>query len=549
MGQFGKLAHSRLFSLERRLKQNPSLRVAYNSFMKEYYDLGHMTCAPQSGSFLIPHHCVYKNPQSLSKLRVVFDASARPFPLSDEIVSLNETLLTGPKLQRDVGDIILNFRCHQFFFTTDICKMYRQILIAPDDRRFQHILWRDDTNKPIREYELSTVTYGLSCAPFLALRVLQQLASDEHLRFPRASKVLTSDVYVDDVVTGADTLQDALDLKNELMQLLNCAGFTLKKWTSNSEIFLESISEEDREPSLCIASTDSQSVKILGIQFEASLDSFTYRVLPTSQSPTKRSVLAIIARIFDPLGWISPVVFFAKHMMQKIWKANVDWDDPLPDSLLTLWLSFQADMSALSHIKIPRLVIPSTPSRMTVVAFCDASEAGYAAVVYLRAESAQHNVLISLLKGKTRVAPVNSISIPRLELCATVLLSKLINALIPLTRKLSISEFVLCSDSTVALSWLKTPPYQLKTFVANRVVQVTTDTRVADWYHVDSRFNPADCASRGTLPKDILSHPLWWQGPSWLRHPRSLWPIVPFSPDSASDLPDLKPVVSCAAAQ
>ena len=457
-GQFGKLAHTRLFSLESRLRKNPSLQAAYSAFMQEYIALGHMTSTSKTGSYLIPHHCVYKNLQSLDKIRVVFDASARPFPPSPDIVSLNDALLVGPKLQKDVGDIVLNFRCHQIVFTADICKMYRQILVTPEDRKYQHILWRTDPGKPVEEYELSTVTYGLSCAPFLALRVLQQLASDERALYPRASQILLDDVYVDDIVTGADTLEDALELRAELIKLLSCAGFVLKKWTSNSVAFLEHVPEEDREVTLNIVATDSQSVKILGIQFEAASDAFTYRVIPNSQPATKRSVLSNIARIFDPLGWISPVVFFAKRLMQGIWRANLDWDDSLPASLIESWSLFQKELVNLSQIKIPRLILPLSPSRLTLVGFCDASECGYAAVVYLRTEDSTDRFSVSLLKSKTKVAPVNPLSIPRLELCAVTLLAKLVKSLLPFTTKLSISEFIFFTDSTIALAWLRTPP-------------------------------------------------------------------------------------------
>ena len=548
-GQFGKLALSRLRSLESRLDKNPSLRLAYNSFMQDYVDLGHMIRAPQRGSYLIPHHCVYKNLQSLSKIRVVFDASARPFPFSDEVVSLNDVLHTGPKLQHDVSDVILNFRRHQIVFTTDICKMYRQILIAPEDRKFQHILWRDEPTQPVREYELCTVTYGLACAPYLALRVLKQLAVDEQQSFPRASRVLMNDIYVDDVVTGADNLADALSLKKELIQLLGCAGFALKKWTSNSSTFLDTVPIEDRELALSIDSLDSQNVKILGIQFDASSDSFTYHVTPSSQFPTKRSILSTVARIFDPLGWIAPVVFFAKHFMQRIWKADIGWDESLPELLIDAWSSFQTQLPGLSRVRIPRLVVPLNTSSLTIVGFCDASEAGYAAVVYLRAETSPYNVVVSLLKSKTRVAPVRSLSVPRLELCAAVLLARLIKSLLPFVNKLSIKEFVLCSDSTITLSWLKTPPYRLKTFVANRVVEITNNTRASDWYHVDTCANAADCASRGLLPTALLSHHLWWRGPPWLTQHRKLWPLVSMSPDPIPDLPELKPAVSFVATQ
>ena len=549
-GNFGKLAHSRLFSLESRFRKKPQIRLAYNSFMKDYLDLGHMVPATQCGAYLIPHHCVFKDLQSLSKIRVVFDASAKPYPPSPGVMSLNEALLPGPKLQRDISEIILHFRCHQVVFTTDICKMYRQILVAPDDRRYQHILWRNDSREPVKEYELVTVTYGLSCAPFLALRVLQQLAHDERRRFPEAARVLSDDVYVDDIVTGAESVEAALRLKDDLIQLLGVAGFSLKKWSSNSPSFLEHIPPEDCEPLLSIDSVDSPCVKILGLQFESESDAFTYALSYPSHSSSKRSILSDISRIFDPLGWISPVVFFAKRLMQDVWKTGLGWDDPLPQSLLNSWFAFREQLPVLSRVKIPRPILPLSCSRLTIVGFCDASQDGYAAVIYLRTESLPANVKVSLLKSKTRVSPLKSLSIPRLELCAAVLLSHLLKSLRPLIEKLSISQFILCSDSTIVLNWLSTPPHRLKTFVANRVVEVTSHTQPDDWRHVESESNPADCASRGLLPEQIVSHTLWWHGPPWLIQQPSQWPIHQQFSRSLSDLPDVKPsTVNCLVAR
>ncbi len=194
--------------------------------MKEYETLNHMTQAEPDvvPGYYIPHHGIWKagnTPNSTPKLRVVFNASA---PTSSGR-SLNDELLTGPKLQTDICKILFQFRLYPYVFTTDIEKMYRQILINPEQRKYQTILWRNSPDQPISTYLLNTVTYGMSCSPFLALRTLQQLASEHSGEFPRASEVILNSMFVDDVLTGGFSFEETQQIKTESIDLMNLGGF------------------------------------------------------------------------------------------------------------------------------------------------------------------------------------------------------------------------------------------------------------------------------------------------------------------------------------
>ncbi|XP_073979066.1 uncharacterized protein [Rhodnius prolixus] len=194
----------RLRNVEFKLACDSALSHQYHSFLQEYLDLGHMVTTNRPAKCVIPHHGVSKIVNGESKLRVVFDGSCRT-----TFGSLNDYLGAGPKLRTDISDIILNFRKHRFVITADIVKMYRQILISVDDRVYQHILWRFSSDHPIEEFVLTTVTYGLKSSPFLALRVIQQLVTDEGTPFPLATKALTHATYVDDIVTGAVSIMNS----------------------------------------------------------------------------------------------------------------------------------------------------------------------------------------------------------------------------------------------------------------------------------------------------------------------------------------------------
>lgn len=182
--------------------------------MSEYYVLGHMEkCSDlhlDNPHYFLPHHGVLKTQSSSTKLRDVFDASSK----TSSGISLNDVLLTGPKLQNNICDIILHFRLQNVVFSCDVRQMYRQIKIHPDDQRFQLILWRESPTVPLSTYQLTTVTYGMNCSPYLAIKTLRQLADDEGARFPLAAEILKHHSYVDDLIAGAPTEEDAVELRH-----------------------------------------------------------------------------------------------------------------------------------------------------------------------------------------------------------------------------------------------------------------------------------------------------------------------------------------------
>lgn len=147
--------------------------------------------------------------------------------------------MNGPKTQDDLFDILLRFRTHRIALVGDIKQMYRNISINPLDKEYQRILWRRQPNESLQEYRLTTVTFGLKPAPFLATRVLKQLATDEAEKYPKASEAARNDFYVDDLMTGTETIEEAVILKKELEEMFTKAGFTLTKWQSNTSAVLQ----------------------------------------------------------------------------------------------------------------------------------------------------------------------------------------------------------------------------------------------------------------------------------------------------------------------
>lgn len=537
LGTSRQSALSRFHKLEFRLENKPALREQYHNFISDYESLNHMSKAQAGSSYVIPHHCVTNSNSLSTKLRVVFDGSAK----GSSGVSLNDTLLKGPKLQKDISDIILNFRLKPVALCADLKMMYRQILVSKDQRKYQHIFWRYNLSEPVQEYEMNTVTYGLSSSPFLAQRVLKQLAIDEGSKFPVASEVILNDTYIDDVVTSVDDELSALDLHSQLVNLLQAGGFSLHKWASNSSRVLQNMPFEHLEHPLLLDSDTNHVTKVLGLQWDSQSDTFQYQVSSPTSKYTKRSVLSHLARIFDPVGWLSPTIFLAKHLLQLIWQGQVGWDDELPSSLHSMWHDFTTELPQLKNIRIPRFVFRPNPSSTILVGFCDASEKGYGAVTYLVHSPTHTQPDVMLLRAKSKVAPLKTLSIPRLELCAAVLLARLVGSLENFIAKTQISSVYLFTDSTIVLAWLKTPPHLLKIFVANRVVETLDHTDISFWRHISSHNNPADMVSRGVYPTTLVNASLWWTGPDFLQLPVEKWPTCN-QPSllQEDDLPDLK---------
>ena len=220
---------------------------------------------------------------------------------------LNDILQVEPAVQQDLYYIVLWFRTHQVCFTADIAKLYHQIFIHPQDRDLQRILWGYSSEEPIQEYRLTTVTYGTSSAPFLATRCLKKLADDTKCQYPRDAQVLSNDFYVDDLLSGTSTTEEAIKVQQEI-SLVETAGFTLRKWASNHSTFLDTIPKELQETQKTLSLDNEDGITTLGLQWNLKNDQLQVKNSITQAQPSdstesaKCKVLATTASILHPLG-------------------------------------------------------------------------------------------------------------------------------------------------------------------------------------------------------------------------------------------------------
>ncbi|XP_058840343.1 uncharacterized protein LOC131695821 [Topomyia yanbarensis] len=544
LGQSKTNALRRFEFLERRLERDSSLKQEYHQFMQEYLQLGHMQLVkPEDTScgieYYLPHHPVVKESSTTTKVRVVFDGSAK----TSTGFSLNDALCVGPVVQDDLLAIILRFRTYPIALVGDVAKMYRQVLVHPDDTPLQRILWRFSPESPIQTYELRTVTYGLAPSSFLATRTLQQLANDEGGSYRFGSKALRKNFYVDDFIGGAKSVDEAIHLRTELSELLEKGGFELRKWTSNRLDVLQGLNDDQIGTQSTLQFTPHETIKALGINWEPEGDflRFDSHVQHRDEAPTKRSILSDIAKLFDPLGLIAPVIVRAKILMQEMWLLSTGWDEPVPENVCHKWNKYHQELPKISAYRVTRYVfLPQ--STIQLHTFADASESAYGACTYARCKDEMGNVRIQLLAAKSRVAPLKRLTLARLELCAAVLASHLHDR-IKQAIDVEVSASYFWSDSAVTLQWIRSPPNTWQTFVGNRVSEVQHYTHGCQWMHISGCENPADLVSRGMSVEDFLKSTLWDQGPRWLSLTEGEWktrtpPIV------ADDVLEVRHVVA-----
>ncbi|XP_065094787.1 uncharacterized protein LOC135715438 [Ochlerotatus camptorhynchus] len=380
LGESRATALDRYKKLENRLERHPDMKEPYHAFMKEYVDMRHMrrltttelqaeaNGVGQRKVFYLPHHAVIKESSTTTKVRVVFDASAR----TDSGYSLNDVLLKGPAIQDDLLNLLIRFRKHEVALVGDVEKCIGRCLRVTD------------------------LTYGLTLSSFLATRALQQLPEDEGVEGTKARLALQKDFYVDDYIGGSANVVATIELRKNLTSLMAKGGFPIRKWCSNQPEVLSGIPEDQLGTVLTITFklNPDEKVKTLGITWEPKADQlrFLYNVGEEEGEWTRRRILSAIAKLFDPLGLISPLVVTAKIIMQELALLQTGWDSPVPPQLQQKWTDFHRRLFKLAEFSIPRFSFILDYVDVQLHCFADASDLAYGACLYVRSMDQQGNI-------------------------------------------------------------------------------------------------------------------------------------------------------------
>ncbi len=311
------------------------------------------------------------------------------------------------------------------------------------------------------------------------------------------------------MLTGADSTSEAAEFVKQLQALLLRGQFRLSKWAASIVALSGVIEVSDSSGPIALC----EDTTALGILWEPRGDVLSIRIppAPSCDSPTKSSVLSYIASIFDPLGLLAPTTVRGKLLMQDLWRTTSTWQTPLSPAAAARFQGYCLDLQALSGFSVPWWTGQDSKSDVQYVGFADASERACAACVFVRVRRGA-DIKLRLLCAKTQVAPIKTVSLPRLELMACLLLAKLMRMVLQAHHQDS-QRALLFSDFEIVLSWLAKPAATWRCFVANRMAKIQGLFPESQWHHIPGNVNPADLATRGLSAGELLDADVWWGGP------------------------------------
>ena len=426
---------------------------------------------------------------------------------------MNDCLQKGPQLTPLIFDILLRFRSQIVALSADIEKAFHQISISKQDRDYLRFLWFDnifsDQPKIIRN-RFARVAFGVTSSPFCLNATIRKHA--ESFEFdPEFVNAVLASFFVDDFIGGETNEERAFDLFKKLQLRFADGHFWLRKWRTNNAELRKRLSAN---------TTSNANGKILGIIWDDIQDKFVFDLEEIYNAakdlpPTKRNVLKIIASFYDPLGLLQPIVSTMKTLLQDVHKDNVQWDQELSGSLRDAWFSALEQLRSIGKVEFDRCVEFSDGEVVLreLHGFSDASKQGYGACVYVRSVLKSGDVKVALLTSKSRVAPLKSETIPRLELLGNLLLARLV-ASVHKAYHLPFHNTFLWTDSKVTLAWIRSNK-EFKTFVQNRLNEIRRITDAKTWFYCSTKNNPADIITRSELSDPRTS--LWREGPMFLK--------------------------------
>ena len=530
-------AEHRLKLLRRRLQADSALHGKYTEFMNDLFENGYARKIPKEErdmgkpSFYLCHHSILPTPAK-PKVRVVYDCHAK-----FKGASLNDQLLQGPDLTNSLVGVLTRFRKEPIAFMSDIKTMFYQVRVRPSDCNYLRFLWWPDGNLEAdpEEYQMLVHLFGSVSSPSCANFALKKTAEYNKENYdPSVINAVHKSFYVDDCLHSVATETEAVKLAADLRKILAKGGFRLTKWLSNSKRLLSSLPESERAQSVKSLDFDKikSSERALGVRWNFSEDTFSFDIIPKDKPTNRRGLLSIISSVYDPLGFVSPCILPAKAILQELCRRGLGWDDEIPETERVKWTTWLNELPKLEQFFIPRsFKLPDEfgeIKRYELHHFSDASITGYGAVSYLRQIYATGKVHCSLVMAKSRLAPLKAMTIPRMELSAAVLATRL-DGMITQEIDLPLAKSTFWTDSTCVIRYIENQDKRFQVFVANRVSAILNQSDPSQWRYVDTAQNPADEASRGMTVKEFLSNERWSKGPAFLQQPQDTWPQRPAS--------------------
>ncbi|GFR30277.1 integrase catalytic domain-containing protein [Trichonephila clavata] len=271
-------------------------------------------------------------------------------------------------------------------------------------------------------------------------------------------------------------------------------------------------------------------IKVLGLAWDSEKDLIYFDPkdllnFMSRKTESKRFILSVVGRIFDPIGILGPFVIKLKCLLQDLWTLGVDWDSELPPKLRHKWQQWSSEAEGLTEIKIPRFYLGDVDQELSSVdihCFSDASKSAYGTILYLRFVTCNNKIKTSFICSKSRVAPLKSLTLPRLELTAALLSARLAKQ-VSSCLKFNANIYY-WTDSLISYYWIRGDSSAFKPYIKNRVQEIQLLSDPSQWGHCPGKDNPSDLISRGTSAVKLAQNELWWHGPPWLKLTPDHWP-------------------------
>lgn len=500
------------------LRKNDTKRQHFISFMEKIFSRGHAGPAQplkeNQECWYLPLFGVY-HPRKPDQIRGVFDSSA-----TYEGTSLNNVLLQGPDLTNSLLGVLLRFRKEMIAVVADIQHMFHCFKVVEEHRNYLRFFWHrdNDVNNELMEYCMFVHVFGNRPSPAVATYGLRKIADiSENTHGIEVAQFIRRNFYVDDGLTSCPTAEEAISLLQKTQDALKRNGnLRLHKFASNSSTVMKTLDPDDLADGVYYLDLEDDPAmqRSLGINWNLTSDSFIFSVSTEDKPLTRRGVLSTVNSLYDPLGFLAPVIIVGRLIMRQVVSETSDWDEPLTEPVKSQWATWKSSLQALERSHVPRAITQnlSKSTKRELLTFSDASEKAIAAVSYLRTTYEGGSQQVGFILGKTKVAPSSGHTIPRLELCAAVLAIEVAQT-VQDHIDIEFQDVKYFSDSRVVLGYIHNDTRRFHVYVSNRVEKIRNLSLPEQWSYVPTNMNPADEGSRGILAEN-LQRSVWLNGPS-----------------------------------
>ena len=580
-------AFATLRKTEQTLSKDEQWAETYRKQMQDMLDRGVARKLSQdelqqwNGPTFYISHLAVVNPRSNSTpVRIVFNSSQ-----VYQGRSLNSCLAKGPDCyMNNLLGILLRWREEKVALVGDIRKMFNSIHLRPLEQHCHRFLWRDlMTDRDPDVYVITRVNMGDTPAPAISTEAIYKTADLFESDSPRAACLLKKSSYVDDLIDNQPSKPDALEIALETENMLAKGGFAVKCWQFSGEsgppVGNELFASNDMvttpdgpvDTHTNMLKGSDGNLRVLGLGWDPVKDIVVFEVslnfskkkkgmrtdpnLQKADLPqalplvlTRRIVLAQVMMIFDPLGFVCPYTLLGKIYLRETWSQKLGWDDQLPSKLRAKWIYFFCALFELEKLSLDRcLRPPNSVGRPWLIIFSDGSDLAHGFAAYIRWRLDNGDYWCRLIMAKSRIAPVNKLSTPQMEMNAAVL-SKRGRKVIEKEMQFDFEKVLQIVDSETVLSIINKTSTHFKVYEGVRVgeIQAASNGDMSCWAWISGQHNTADWLTRGRTPDELNQGSYWWNGPPILYQHIEDWRLK-FGLQKEESLPGEKKICSTAA--